>query len=665
MKKIIALLLVLTLSIGLLAGCAEETKKGPTLADAMDYLTASCSIDDGKMTPADYRLIGQVLIDGVVFEVTWTASLEIIKLTKDGKFVAVDVPEKNETETTYTLTATVKDAQGNTDTKTFSRVLPVYDNTGAVTAPVEGEAYKIFMVHANLGQTLFATTNTQKENGVDKYIKTDADPKKGADFFVEKVGEGYKFYTMIDGVKNYIHASLVEKEGGKFSKHIGFATETDCVYTYHADVNAWFVTLNSADYVVGTYNTFDTICISEATHISPENTGVSQFVIAFVPKATGEAMVPTVDTRFDPTGKSVDEILEAAYALADGNSFAKPCTLTGKITEIKDAYSEQYGNITVVIAVEGKEDKPIIAFRLKGDGAESLAVGDVISVTGTIKNYQSDIEFDSGCTFVKAGMSAADIVDAAYALAPGATLGTQTLTGKVTEITDAYSEQYNNITLTIAVEGKEDKPIVCFRIKGDAAPTVKVGDVITVTGELLNYSKDGTNGTIEFNSGCTFVIAGASTDTPDVPVVGADTSYITAAPEAGKTYKLGLFQEAKNINLYFDGNIYKTYAWYMNGVEDKAAAMAVTIEAVEGGFRMFFMKDGAKTYLDAHIDGTHYSLRLTTEPTAVWTWDAEMNTFVVDLDGTKCFIGTSGSYTSISCNKVENVEDSYVAHLFA
>ena len=43
------------------------------------------------------------------------------------------------------------------------------------------------------------------------------------------------------------------------------------------------------------------------------------------------------------------------------------------------------------------DDKIVMAYRLKGDGADKLAVGDTITVTGTIKNYQGTIEFDAGC----------------------------------------------------------------------------------------------------------------------------------------------------------------------------------------------------------------------------------------------------------------------------
>lgn len=37
-------------------------------------------------------------------------------------------------------------------------------------------------------------------------------------------------------------------------------------------------------------------------------------------------------------------------------------------------------------------------YRLSGEGAETLAVGDTITVSGTIKNYKGTIEFDKGCT---------------------------------------------------------------------------------------------------------------------------------------------------------------------------------------------------------------------------------------------------------------------------
>ena len=71
-------------------------------------------------------------------------------------------------------------------------------------------------------------------------------------------------------------------------------------------------------------------------------------------------------------------------------------TLTGVITAAEE-YSEKYDNITVTIQIDDMEDMPIVCFRMKGEGVKDLAVGDTITVEGTIKNYKGTIEFDAGC----------------------------------------------------------------------------------------------------------------------------------------------------------------------------------------------------------------------------------------------------------------------------
>ncbi len=108
----------------------------------------------------------------------------------------------------------------------------------------------------------------------------------------------------------------------------------------------------------------------------------------------GESMgtTPTPDVPTDPV-----EILNEAYALAKGASLAYQPTLTGIITRIDEAYSEKYGNITVTIVVANVTDKPLKCYHLKG--GQELAVNDTITVTGTVKNYNGTIEYDSGCTY--------------------------------------------------------------------------------------------------------------------------------------------------------------------------------------------------------------------------------------------------------------------------
>ena len=210
---------------------------------------------------------------------------------------------------------------------------------------------------------------------------------------------------------------------------------------------------------------------------------------------------PVVEPVVAPTNPA--EIVDAAYALESGASLPYSCTLTGAVVTIDTPYSEQYGNITVSIAVAGKEDLPIMCFRLKGEGAADLAVGNIVTVTGTIMNYNGTVEFDSGCTLdavVVVPTEAADIIAAAYAMGENDTLPyASTLTGAITSIDTPYSEQYGNITVTIAVEGHEDQPVQCYRLKGEGAADLAVGDVITVSGTLSTYK-----GTVQFKAGCTF-----------------------------------------------------------------------------------------------------------------------------------------------------------------
>ena len=192
-------------------------------------------------------------------------------------------------------------------------------------------------------------------------------------------------------------------------------------------------------------------------------------------------------------------ILNNAYKLAEGQSMTSQTALAGVITEITDAYSEKYGNITVIMVCDGKEDQPIMCYRLKGEGADKLAVGDKIGVAGTIKNYKGTIEFDSGCVLVDFD-AVADVreVLTAYTLPEGVAADKAiTLTGVVTEITDAYNEKYGNITVNMVVGGLDSHVIMCYRLKGEGVAELAVGDTVTVTGTMKNYK-----GTIEFDSGC-------------------------------------------------------------------------------------------------------------------------------------------------------------------
>ena len=226
------------------------------------------------------------------------------------------------------------------------------------------------------------------------------------------------------------------------------------------------------------------------------------------------------------------DIVNAAYALAQGATLSGgPHTLTGIIKSIDTAYSSQYKNVTVTIIVENLADKPIQCYRLKGTGADAIAVGDTITVTGTLKNYNGKIEFDTGCTLDSYKTDDA-IVDELYALASGKTLeGKYALMGVIKSVDTAYSASYGNITVTIDVPGITGKPVQCYRLQGDHAADLKVGDSIIVYGTLKRY-----NNTYEFDAKCEII--GYTAGTPDS---GDDDQGGSTTPSGSvaATFKLG------------------------------------------------------------------------------------------------------------------------------
>lgn len=205
-------------------------------------------------------------------------------------------------------------------------------------------------------------------------------------------------------------------------------------------------------------------------------------------------------------GEIIDQskIVTNAYALAAGESMPVQQVLTGVVTVVNTAYNPTYQNVTVTIVVDGLTEQPIQCYRLKGEGADTLAVDSVVTVVGTIKNYNGTIEFDSGCKIIPtADANQVRTLIAAYQLAAGESLeGTKQLTGLITVINTAYNATYQNITVTIVVNGFTEMPIQCYRLHGTGADALAVGNTITVSGILKNY-----NGTFEFDSGCDLIPA--------------------------------------------------------------------------------------------------------------------------------------------------------------
>lgn len=389
MKKFLALVLAVLMCFGCLTACGKKKETtnadAASLADAVSYLHQLYK-DGAKETPVDYDVVGKLTINGVVFSVTWAtnnANITVKESTKAG-FYTIDVPDKTDVEIPYVITATVKDAAGKTQSKSYERVVPIIDNTALVTAPEAGVAYKFYLVHATLGKTLYATQELQN----DKYIITTTDAAAGADFYAEAVEGGYKIYTMIDGAKKYITGSVKEVEEGKFSKYLNYSDEGS-VWYYNATVNAWLTMINGGEYVVGTYGTFETMSISESSYITAENTGKTQFPAGFITSENAAELPEYVAPEAPTTLTPIKDIL----AIKEGEQPVGEVLVEGVVSSIKNT---TYGNMYIQDAagnelyIYGMYDS---TGAVRFDAMTNKpAVGDTIKVQSMISFYNGTVQ---------------------------------------------------------------------------------------------------------------------------------------------------------------------------------------------------------------------------------------------------------------------------------
>ena len=283
MKKLIALILALVLCLGALAGCekAPEAPVVDTLANAKAYLFTMYK-DLAPKTLRDFDLVGIVSIGGVSYTVEWTTNVaeDLIKVVPGDKKVTIDiVNEKPEEEVQYTLTATIKDAEGKTASTSFDFYVPgvpvASNGPTFVETPEVGKTYKYALVQAEIGKTLYFIGEM---NG--NYLATSEDPTKAVDVTIEEVEGGVRFFFMDGETKLYI--DIHEYTEGKAGVRI--TAEPTATFVWNEECKVYTAEVAGAPRYLGTYSTYNTISASDIKYIAGENLakiGVSQFPAGF------------------------------------------------------------------------------------------------------------------------------------------------------------------------------------------------------------------------------------------------------------------------------------------------------------------------------------------------------------------------------------------------
>ena len=614
MKKVLAWVLLLTLVLGAFAGCKQKPEPevteppyaGAGAADAIEYLKGFYN-DGGKKTPVDFTRFGIVRVGGVAFDVVWSVDVseDLVKVVpnEDGT-VTIDINEACEEDTEYTLIATVTDAQGNTATHSWTYVLP----KGVDMVEVVKSAYAL-----QPGESL-----PYESRLIGKIISIDAiwtEDYQNVTVTIEVEGAEdmpIKCYRMkandstIDAARNLKVGNII--------------TVCGTLKNYEGTIE------------------FDAGCMLEKVE-------------------KGDA----IEAPTDPV-----QIVKEAYALPENATLPYQATLTGTVTGIDSPYDPQYGNISVVITIEGAEQYPILCYRLKGTGVDQIAINDLITVTGIIKNYKGTIEYDAGCVMtnrvsgggVAQGPSSDPnkIIPDALKLAPGEKMAYRaTLTGEVVSVDSPYDPGYGNVTVTMKVQGYKFQ---CYRMVGDGIDQIRETDTITVSGVIENY-----NGKLEFGAKCTL----------DSWVKGPRPVGYGPLKE-DTAYRLYVDQKGIGKMLYFNGE----YSGSRLSTSEKGSeGVDVFVERVSGkGVYFYFMDGQAKKYIsveDYTTDEGKVRGRtcVVDTPNVHWAYNSDLGVYLAEVSAGKHFLGAYNTYETISASWVGYIDGSmassnqYVAKFMA
>ena len=131
MKKAFLYSLVAVLCLLTVVGCStsNNTASEPSgLTKAKSYLYAMYK-DKAVATASDYTVVDTVMINGVSYSVEWSSDVDASSVSfvpGDKHMVTVDVNEKTPVDVAYTLTATLSDSEGNTETVSFPHSIPAF-----------------------------------------------------------------------------------------------------------------------------------------------------------------------------------------------------------------------------------------------------------------------------------------------------------------------------------------------------------------------------------------------------------------------------------------------------------------------------------------------------------------------------------------------------------
>ena len=233
----------------------------------------------------------------------------------------------------------------------------------------------------------------------------------------------------------------------------------------------------------------------------------------------------TLENPFNPIAA-----LNYGNKLASGEESPTYMYVKGKVVDIAEQYTTQYGNARFTISEDGSAGNTFLAYRVLYLGNKKftandkeIKIGDDVIVCGIITNYNGTVETAQNKGFLyslngenrggepsnptpaaepKGEGTLASPYNVAAALKYTTALGSDVesdkdiyIKGKVSNITNEYAaDNFGNATFYISDDGNTSNEFYCYRTlylgntKYTSGKTqIKVGDEVIVCGKVVNY----------------------------------------------------------------------------------------------------------------------------------------------------------------------------------
>jgi len=568
MKKIIAILMALTLCLTFLAACGGVDSG---LQNAETFLF-NLYKDNPELTPSDFDVVKQVMVNGVAYAVTWTADTDDVTIReseKDG-FYTVDVNEKTSSEIAYTLTATISNESGKSVQKTFARKIPAYKVFSYAEYAAAADGDTVVVQGTVIG--IFSKSNGSSGNGI--YIQD-----------ANNAG-GYYVYGLVDGKDPSadlgIQVGMTIEAAGLKDTYSGLYEVVDAAVEI---LDSTIKTVEPVDY---TDAFTGAQALSDASLVDRQSMLVTIKGVEITGQDTGSGYY-----KFALGGK------ESYVRISSSNN----CITKDEIETFKSTHTANFGytaDVTGIVALYS--------------GNFYLVPATVDAFTNFALPQRSDAE--------KAEMEVGNLI-----------IPERVVVDTVVDI-PATGSTYTEVT---------------YNWVSDNACAVVDGETLTVTlpeeDATVTLTLTVTCGSHTESKTFTILVNSASTDVYAPEKV--------SEPAADTAYKFALHQTSLGKDLYFAG--------YMSGnylaTTDKAdKAVDTYLEAVDGGFRIYFMDGDAKKYIDVYeYTAGKVGVQITDTPTCVYNRNAEIGNWVAVVAGEEYYLGTYKTYDTISASKTSYI----------